>query len=191
MEQSPDAVSSLMGRFRQGDRTAANQLVELLYPQLKKLASSRMRRESPYHTWQPTVLVNELYLELIKIRALQPSSDGGDGEKTAFLKLSAHLMRRLLIHHSRPLAKHVAREEINEEFSGTDRGNASLEEIDCALDRLAAIDPQLRTVVELRVFEGLTGEEIAERMGCSPRTVTRYWNFSRNWLAQELGTFKS
>jgi RNA polymerase sigma factor (TIGR02999 family) len=184
----PDSVAQLMGRFRQGDRHAAGQLVELFYPQLKQIAATKMRRESAPHTWQPTVLINELYLELVKIRALKAADSDEESEKTAFLKLSAHLMRRLLIHHARPLAKRVEREEFEEGLLNCLDGGESLHQIDNALDRLAAMDPNLRTVVELRVFEGLTGDEAAERMACSPRSVARYWNFARNWLAQEFGT---
>jgi RNA polymerase sigma factor (TIGR02999 family) len=175
-----------MGRFRQGDRQAAGALVELFYPQLKRIAASRMRDEGGPHTWQTTVLVNELYLELVKVRALRASDSDDAGEREAFLSLSAHLMRRLLIHHARPLSKQAVREELDEESLGVP-GPETLQQIDSALDRLAAIDPQFRLVVELRVFEGLSSEEIAARMECSARTVNRYWTFARNWLAQEFG----
>jgi RNA polymerase sigma factor (TIGR02999 family) len=187
MEAAADTVTRLMTRFRQGDRQAAANLVELFYPQLKKLAASRMRSEGGLHTWQPTALVNELYLELVKIRALQ-TADSDSDEKAAFLKLAAHLMRRLLIHHARPLRKRFTREEFGEELSGVVDGPAALYEIDEMLDRLGQIDPQLRTVVDLRVFEGLTVPETAVRMGCSERTVARYWNFARNWLTSEMGS---
>jgi RNA polymerase sigma factor (TIGR02999 family) len=187
MKAAPDNVAGLMERFRQGDREAAGELVEMFYPQLKRIAASRMRCESGEHTWQPTVLVNELYLELIRIRALRASDPGEEAEKAAFLNLSAHLMRRLLIHHARPLAKRVIREHLDEEIPIRAAGHETLQQIDSALDRLAAIDLNFRTVVELRVFEGLSGEEIAERMGCSARSVTRYWTFARSWLATEFG----
>jgi RNA polymerase sigma factor (TIGR02999 family) len=187
----PVSVAELMGRFRQGDQQAAGQLVELFYPQLKQIACARMRSEAPRHTWQPTALVNELYMELLKIRALRGSEAGEDDEKAAFLYLSAHLMRRLLIHHSRPLAKQVTMQEFDERRLAPGEGEDSLREIDDALDRLAEMNPNLRTVVELRVFEGLTGEEIAARMGCSPRSVARYWNFASDWLAQEFGPAES
>ena len=172
-----------MGRFREGDHDAAGSLVELLYPQLKRLALRRMRSEAAPHTWQPTVLVNELYLELVKIRALR-GADTGQEERDAFLNLSAHLMRRLLIQHSRPLSKRVVKEQIEDEIP--QQGHESLSEIEDLLTRLAKIDPQLRTVVEMRVFEGLTVSEVAERMRCSERTVARCWTFARSWLAEEM-----
>jgi RNA polymerase sigma factor (TIGR02999 family) len=173
-----------MGRFRNGDRKAAGSLVELLYPQLKKLASTRMRSESNPHTWQPTVLVNELYLELVKIHALR-GADSEREERAAFLNLSAHLMRRLLIEHARPLAKRVAKQPFDDEIPQP--GHESLMQIEDLLTRLAKLDPQLRTVVEMRVFEGLTVSEVARHMECSERTVARCWTFARNWLAEEMG----
>jgi RNA polymerase sigma factor (TIGR02999 family) len=183
MGVAPETVSVLMGRFREGDRDAVGSLIELLYPQLKKLALSRMRSEATPHTWQPTVLVNELYLELVKIRALR-GADSGQEERDAFLNLSAHLMRRLLIQHARPLAKRVVIQQLNDEIP--QHGNESLMQIEDLLTRLARIDPQLRTVVEMRVFEGLTVGEVAGRMACSERTVARCWTFARTWLAEEM-----
>lgn len=180
-----DKVAGLMGRFRDGDRQAAGELFELFYPQLKQIAASRMRFERGSHTWQPTALVNELYLELVKIRALR-TPDSSEDDHAAFLKLSAWLMKRLLILHSRPLARRVGREEFVEDAFPSDPAHVSLQELDDLLDRLARIDAQLRTVVELRVFEGLTGDETAKRLGCSPRTEARHWKFARNWLAGAL-----
>jgi RNA polymerase sigma factor (TIGR02999 family) len=186
MDELQETIAQLMGRFRQGDRQAAGALVELFYPQLKRIAASRMRGESSSHTWQPTVLVNELYLELVKIRALRMVDSDDAGEKEAFLNLSAHLMRRLLIHHARPLSKRTVHQNLDEGVCSVD-GPETLRQIDNALDRLAAIDPQFRRVVEMRVFEGLSNDEIAGHMGCTGRTVTRYWTFARNWLSAEFG----
>jgi hypothetical protein len=107
MGTNDDSIAQLMMRFRKGDSVAAAQLVEALYPQLKRIAASRMRSERSDHSLQPTALVNELYLELIKIRSLRDADSDTVGEKAAFLRLSAHLMRRLLIHHARPLSKRV------------------------------------------------------------------------------------
>jgi RNA polymerase sigma factor (TIGR02999 family) len=180
MVQPGDDVSGLMRRFRQGDRQAAGKLFELFYPQLKQIAAGRMRMERAPHTWGPTALVNELYLELVKVRAL--GADGKD-DPTTFLKLSAWLMKRLLILHSRPLARRVDRESFDENGFPTESSAVVLQELDDLLDRLAQIDPQLRAVVELRVFEGLTGDETADRLGCSPRTEARNWKFARAWLA--------
>jgi RNA polymerase sigma factor (TIGR02999 family) len=145
-----------------------------------------MRSERPDHTLQPTAVVHQLYLELVKVKALHPASAGGANEKAAFLALAAYLMKQLLIHHARPLSKRATKTELPE-LSGphTDRQD-SLVEIDDVLERLAAINPALRRVVELRVFEGLTREEIAREMHCGTATVARHWSFARNWLEEAL-----
>ena len=98
-------VSDLMGAFRAGDGEAGAKLIELFYPELKRLAARHLMRERQGHSWQPTLLVNELYLELTKIKALRTSEAGYDDDKAAFFALAGQLMRRLLIHHARPLSK--------------------------------------------------------------------------------------
>jgi RNA polymerase sigma factor (TIGR02999 family) len=186
----PANIATLMAGFRRGDRASAGKLVELLYPQLRRLAGGYMRGERAWHTWQPTALVNQLYLELVKVRALGEHEGDGESEKAAFLALSAQIMRRLLIHHARPLARRAAKEELPElpELRDPQAGSAALVEVEDALDRLGEIDPRLRTVVELRVFEELTVEETAQSMGCGHATVSRYWRFAREWLAREFAT---
>jgi len=177
-----------MASFRNGDHDAAGRLVELFYPELRRIAAARMRAERPDHTLQPTAMVHQLYLELVRIKALRPTgSDGSPDEKAAFLGLAAYLMKQLLIHHARPLAKRVVKTELPELPGQQSAEEHSLVEIDDALDRLAAINPALRRVVELRVFEGLTREEIALKMGCGTATVARHWNFARNWLEEAFG----
>src|SRR5262249_55635901 len=177
-----DTVARLMARFRSGDPEAAGRLVELFYPELRRIAAARMRSERLDHTLQPTAVVHQLYLELVKIKALGPAaSDGSPDEKAAFLGLAAYLMKQLLIHHARPLARRAAKAELSEMPGPHAASEHSLIEIDDALNRLAAINPSLRRVVELRVFEGLTREEIARKMGCGTATVARHWNFARNW----------
>ena len=111
---SPDTVRNLMSRFRLGDRQAAGELVSLFYPELRRLAAARMKGEQPNHTWQPTGLVNELYLELLKVKALRASDSDGEAERRAFLSLAAHIMRRLLIEHSRPLSKRSKKSELSD-----------------------------------------------------------------------------
>ncbi len=171
-----------MTSFRSGDHEAAGRLVELFYPELRRIAAARMRAERPDHTLQPTAVVHQLYLELVKVKALRPASSGGADEKAAFLGLAAYLMKQLLIHHARPLSRRAGKAELPD-LAGP-HSELSLVEIDDVLNRLAAINPALRRVVELRVFEGLTREEIAREMGCGTATVARHWNFARNWLEE-------
>lgn len=175
-----------MAAFRKGDKTAANRLIELLFPELRRLAASKMKGERAGHSWQPTVLVNELYLAMVKIKALGGTSGGDEQEKAAFLGLAGHLMKRLLIEHSRPLYRRAEKIEFREGIDLVTADAESLHTVEAVLSRLSAIDPKFRSVVEMRVFEGLTGDEIAHQLGCSPRTVASYWIFAKRWLEKEL-----
>lgn len=181
-----DTVARLMAQFRHGDREAASKLVELLYPELRRLAMAQMKGERTEHTWQPTALVNELYLALVKMKALQGSGTDSDQERAAFLGLAGNIMKRLLIDHARPLYRRAEKTPFLEGPDLTKPGAESLHQVEEVLSRLSAIDPRFRTVVEKRVFEGLTGDEIADQLGCSPRTVATYWNFAKRWLEKEL-----
>jgi RNA polymerase sigma factor (TIGR02999 family) len=172
-----------MGAFRKGDRNAGSALADLFYPELRRLAAAKMRSERSSHTWQPTALVHELYLELVKVRALDAS--GREEDRAAFLGLAGHMMKRLLIHHSRPLYRRAERVEISEQAAPLDTRAESLQEVEDALARLAEIDPRLRSVVEMKVFEGLTGDEIARQLGCSRGTVANWWGFAQRWLQEE------
>lgn len=173
-----------MNELRAGNQEAGSNLVELFYPELRRLAASKMSGERSQHTWQPTALVNELYLELLKTRGLR-DRDYGDEERAAFFGLAGQMMKRLLIHHARPLDRQVEKIEIAAAPEPSANGQEALYEVEDALSRLAAVDPRFRTVVEMRVFEGLSGEEIARKLNCSPRTVANYWNLARHWLQKE------
>lgn len=191
MEQAQPPAAHLMGQLRAGDQVAAGSLVKLFYPELRRIAASQMAGERVNHTWQPTVLVNELYLELRRIKSLPPGSANDEEERTAFLRLSSFLMRRLLIHHARPLAKKISMLNVAELQEQASNGEQGLAEIEQILNRLADIDPVLRTVVEMKVFEGLTREEIAERLHCSVRTVASHWRFAQEWLRNEIADWNA
>src|SRR4051794_8010070 len=182
---TPESITRLMADFRKGDKAAASRLVELLYPELRKLAAAKMKGERTEHTWQPTLLVNELYLAMLRIKAL---GDGGsaDEEKAAFLGLAGHIMKRLLIDHARPLYRRAEKIELREMPDGVPPDIENAQFVEQVLSRVAAINPRLRSVIEMRVFEGLTGDEIAQQLGCSPRTVANLWTFGKRWLATEL-----
>jgi RNA polymerase sigma factor (TIGR02999 family) len=186
---NPETVARLMSGLRRGEPGTAGHLVEVLYPELRRLAAAKMNAEKPGHTWQPTALVNELFLELLRIRTL-PETDSDDVGKADFMAFAAHLMRRLLIHHARPLSKRAEKVELDDapglEYKPA-RGVEAMAEIDSLMEGLSAVDPKIRMVVELKVFGGLTGAEIAERLGCGTATVTRYWTFGRQWLKREMG----
>lgn len=178
-----NSIASLMAAFRRGDSDAGARLMDLFYPELKRLAAGQLRRERPGHSWQPTLLVNELYLELVKIKALRPAETEHPNDKAAFLALAGQIMKRLLIHHARPLAYQAQKVPLWEELLS--ESDSSLIEVEDLLSRLAAIKPVIRTVVELKVFEGRTAEEIAGQLGCAAVTVNRYWQFARHWMKTE------
>ena len=175
-----------MKDLRSGKPDAADRLIELFYPELRRMAAARMRRERPDHTWQPTVLVNELYLELARMNGLPPGGADTESEKAAFLGLAGFLMKRLLIHHARPLYRRADKTGVSEHLEDPGSGAQSLQDIKDLLDRLARVDPVLRQVVEMKVFEGLSREEMAVRLGCSLRTAARHWEFARHWLQEAM-----
>jgi RNA polymerase sigma factor (TIGR02999 family) len=177
-------IEQLMAELRRGNREAAGALTELLWPELRRLAAAQMKGERTDHTWQPTALVNELYLELIHAKELGSGVHRND--KNAFLALAAHMMTRLLIHHARPLHRRVWRVPIEDEDRAPELAIRRLNDIEDLLSGLAEIDPQLRTVVEMKVFEGRSLEEIASQSGCSLRTIERRWTLAKHWLEKEL-----
>ncbi len=185
--QTSTTVASLMVRFRAGDREAADRLFSILYPELRRLAALKMNAEENQHSWQPSLLVNELYLQLVKVRSLPPAISGDRSEREQFLQFAGHVMRHLLIDHSRRLSKRAAKIDIAQfDLAAEEGGTATLQEIDDLLEKLAAIHPRLRSVVEMKVFEGLSVEEMADRLGVAPRTVARNWTFCKEWLRDQL-----
>ncbi|MDQ6705225.1 MAG: ECF-type sigma factor [Acidobacteriota bacterium] len=179
-----EPIAGLFAQFRHGSREAADQLVEILYPELRRIAASKMKGERSEHSWQPTVLVNELYLELLKVKSLRDPGD--QEEKAAFMGFAGYLMNRLLALHARPQSKKAVKTEIEDGPNLACAGAETLAHVETVLCRLEAINPKFRMVVDLRVFEGYTGEAIAERLGCSRRTADRYWTFASHWLQKEL-----
>jgi RNA polymerase sigma-70 factor (ECF subfamily) len=180
LDARPDEITALMAAFRAGDNQAGGRLMERFYPDLKRLAAGHLHRERQEHSWQPTLLVNELYLELIKIKALPAKDRDRNNEKAAFFALAGQIMKRLLIHHSRPISSKARKIPLWDGMSID--GESSILEVEDLLARLAAIKPAIRSVVEMKVFEGLTAEEIAPRLECSVVTVHRHWQFARRWL---------
>ena len=129
---------------------------------------------------------NELYLELIKVGKLSaPQNESGE-EKESFLNFAAFLMKRILIHHARPIARRIPKISLEDTDRQPSVSGEPLLELEDILCRLARVNPNLRALVEMKVFEGLYGEAIAERLGCTPRTVTRHWEFASIWLQHEL-----
>jgi len=183
--RSSQGITQLLERWSQGDEEALDQLMPLVYDELHRLAGAYLRSERREHTLQPTALVNEAYLKLVRQRNIQWQN------RAQFFGVAAQLMRRILVDHAR--ANYA-------EKRGGDRVNVSLKNIGAfgtqpttdvlalhdVLNRLAEIDPDQSRIVELRFFGGLTIEEAAEVMQVSHSTVEREWKIAKAWLKREL-----
>jgi RNA polymerase sigma factor (TIGR02999 family) len=177
-------VTRVLRQIEAGEPAAADELLPLVYDELRKLAAQKMAQEKPGQTLQATALVHEAYLRLV---------DGAAGRRwnnrSHFFAAAATAMRRILVDGARarqtekrggdrrrePLFD-VAAPPVNEELLALDE----------ALHKLAAADPLKAQLVELRYFAGLTGDEAAEVLGISPSTADRHWTFARAWLQAEV-----
>jgi RNA polymerase sigma factor (TIGR02999 family) len=191
MPEPDGTVTLLLTQVRDGNQEAANQLIPLIYKELRQMAGACMRGERPGHTLQATALVNEAYMRMVGGQPVEWQN------RAHFFAIAAHTMREVLLDYARRsrAAKRggadARRVELDEEFSvGPDK----LEEviaIDEALERLAQIDPRQSRIVELRFFAGLKVEEAAEVMGVSPKTIKREWRSAKAWLHREMDAVKS
>lgn len=167
------------------DPDARQRLMDAVYNELYRLASSYMRRERPGHTLQASALVNEAYVRLVGVREIGWESRGH------FYVAAAQTMRRILIDHSRRRASEKRAGKWKrvsfDEGLPLDHATEGMLDLDAALDRLASLDPRQARIVELRFFGGLTVEETAETLDISPKTVKRDWAVARAWLEGELG----
>jgi RNA polymerase sigma factor (TIGR02999 family) len=176
-------VTHILSAIEQGDPKAAEQLLPLVYDELRRLAAQRLAAEGPGHTLQPTALVHEAYLKLVG-----PDPQQAWNGRVHFFAAAAEAMRRILIDHAR--RKHRARrgggmrrvDFGDVEMVTASEGGDDLLALDEALARLAAADPRKAELVRLRYFAGLTLEQAAELLGISRATADRHWAFARAWL---------
>jgi RNA polymerase sigma factor (TIGR02999 family) len=176
-------VTRILSAIEQGDPQAAEQLLPLVYDELRRLAARRLADEEPGHTLQPTALVHEAYLKLVGADPQQPWNG-----RVHFFAAAAEAMRRILIDHAR--RKHRARRgggktrvELDDIGAAAVDGRADdLLALDEALTQLAAAAPRRAELVRLRYFAGLTLEQAAELLGISRATADRHWAFARAWL---------
>jgi RNA polymerase sigma factor (TIGR02999 family) len=180
-------VTRILLDIEQGNPKAAEQLLPLVYDELRKLAAHKLARESPGKTLQPTALVHEAYLRLV----------GGGAEASCwnsrghFFGAAAEAMRRILVENARRkrAVKHAGK-RVRVSLEGLDLVDESPPEhllaLDNALARLAAEEPQKAELVKLRFFAGLSIEAAAQALAISPATAKRWWTFARAWLFREI-----
>jgi RNA polymerase sigma-70 factor (ECF subfamily) len=187
MDQSPAAIAALVENARLGDEEALAALIPLVYDELRRLAAHYLRRERPGQTLQATALVHDVYLRLLQDSHLSWQS------RAPFFGIAARSMRQILIERARArgAAKRGGdhlRVTFDPELMVTvPESSIDLEALDDALTRLAALDPDLARVVEVRFFGGLSIEETAEALSVSPATIKRRWTLAKAWLARDLG----
>jgi RNA polymerase sigma factor (TIGR02999 family) len=174
-----------LDRAAQGDPEAADELLPIVYEELRKLAAAKLAREQPGQTLQATALVHEVWLKLAGSRQQQWNG------RAHFFGAAAEAMRRILIDHARTkAAQKRGAGQLHEELHDSRIELAAPPDevlaVNEALDALAIEDPAAAQVVKLRYFVGLTIPEIAEVLEMAPRTVNRYWAFARAWLKQAI-----
>lgn len=178
-------VTSLLLEISGGNRAIVDDLMPLLYKELKRIAAAHLRRERPGHTIQPTALVNEAYLKLIDQR------EANWQNRAHFFGVASQVMRRILIDYAKGRARRkrgggAYQTTFDEALAVSEDRASELMDIDEALRKLEALDPRQVKIVEMRFFAGLSVEETAEAMGISEPTVKREWAMAKAWLYREL-----
>jgi len=182
---SSSEVSQLLQAWNDGDETALEKLMPLVYKELHRMARFYMSRESPGHTLQTTALVNEAYVRLVD------SAHTNFQNRIHFLAVCAQAMRRILADWGRSRralkrGREIPLLRLDEALDGVDAPGLDFADLDEALKALAKVDPRKSQVVELRFFGGLTLEETAEVLKISSDTVLRDWKMAKSWLRCEL-----
>jgi RNA polymerase sigma factor (TIGR02999 family) len=180
-------ITQLLKQWGEGHGQALDELMPLVYAELKRLAGSYLRGERPDHTLQSAALVNEAYVRLIDQNQVQWQN------RAHFFGIAAQMMRRILVDHARG---HLADKRgagapvlsLDEVVVEAQNQSINLLGLDEALTKLEKLDPQQSKIVELRFFSGLSIEETATVVGISPATVKREWAAARAWLYREVNT---
>jgi len=185
---TPERISELLAAWANRDPAAREELVPIVYGELRRLAHHYMRAERAGHTLQPTALVNEACLRLLGQRTKSWEN------RSHFVAVAAQVMRQVLVDFARRAKAEkrgfgVASEALDESMAAdTAETPEMVLALDAALQRLAECDPRQARIVELRYFAGLSIEETAALLEVSPRTVKREWTVARAWLRGELGS---
>jgi RNA polymerase sigma factor (TIGR02999 family) len=179
-------VTRILSAIEQGDAHAAEQLLPLVYDELRKLAAHKMAQEAPGQTLQATALVHDAYLRLVDVQQAQHWNSRGH-----FFAAAAEAMRRILVDQARHKRSRKRGGELaRQDLDGLDIALPEIPEdvlaLDEALTRLAATDKTAADLVHLRFFTALPLAEAAHMLGISPRTADRLWAYARAWLHQEI-----
>jgi RNA polymerase sigma factor (TIGR02999 family) len=179
-------VTRILSAIEQGEPRAADQLLPLVYEKLRRLAEHKMAREPPGQTLQPTALVHEAYLRLVN-DVDKPNWDS----RAHFFAAAAEAMRRILVESARRKANlrqggNRRRCELLDGDRVTYPVSDELLDLNEALSKLSALDSQAAELVKLRVFAGMTIEEVAQHLRISPRTAKRSWAYARAWLGRAM-----
>jgi RNA polymerase sigma factor (TIGR02999 family) len=179
------AVTQLLRAWGQGDLQARDELLPLVYRELKRRASGYLRHERPDHTLQPTALVHEAYVRLVGQDRVSWQN------RNHFFGIAAQMMRRVLVDHARALraAKRpgaAVKVTLDEGVAAVAPRDCELLLLDDALRELAVIDPRQARIVELRYFGGLSEQDVADILSLSRTTVTREWQTARAWLYRRM-----
>ena len=180
-------VTRILSAIEEGDAHAAEQLLPLVYEELRNLAAQRLAQEKPGQTLQATALVHEAYLRLVDADREQPWNGRGH-----FFAAAAEAMRRILVNRARDKGRlkrgggrqRVDLDNISDPATTSDE---DLLDLDDALERLAGAQPECAKLVKLRFFAGMTLDEAATALGLARRTADRQWAFARAWLFDALG----
>jgi len=180
-------VTELLVAWGQGDKAALDELMPVVYDELRRLAQSYLSRERPGHTLQTTALVHEAYLRLVDQRSVDWQN------RAQFFGIAAQMMRRILINHAKERSAqkrqgYATKVSLDDAVSFFEQREVDLVALDEALNGLAVLDPQQTQIVELRFFGGLTIAEVAEVVGLSPATIKREWDSAKLWLRRELSS---
>lgn len=183
-DDSSHQITLLLHEWNKGDDHALEQLMPLVYEELRRMAHGYLNRQAPNHTFQTSDLIHEAYLKLAR------SDDQNWQNRAHFFGVAAKVMRHILVDYAR--AKHSGkrgwqnRVSLTAETAVTTDRSSQLIALDDALTALHDLDERKSRVVELRFFGGLTNEEMAEVLEVSTETVKRDWRFARTWLLREL-----
>ena len=178
-------ITGLLDRWRLGDKEAANQLMEMVYGDLHKIAAREMRREHGEHTLQTTAVLHEAYLRIFRSAPVEWK------DRAHFFAVAAQQLRRVLLDHARRANSEkrgggIVKLPLLDSDVGVNIDERLLA-LDEALVRLEGLDPRAAKVVELRFFGGLTESDSAEVLDISIATLKRDWDFAKTWLASQLG----